>query len=94
MGVCARGVRERVDRASSTDLLITGLLVALIADCGRDAAERGLTEPNPPLSARRELAREPDRDSICSGRGGSRGLSPELWRDFIDGMGMTRELDA
>ena len=89
MGVCARGVRERKDRTSSTDLLTT-----LIADGGREAAEWGLTESNPPLSARRELAREPDRDSMGSGGGGSRCLSPELWRDFIDGIGLIRELDG
>jgi hypothetical protein len=89
MGVCARGVRVREDRASSTDLLTT-----LITDCGREAAERGLSDPNPPISARRELAREPDRDSMGSGGGGFRCLSPEFWRDFIDGIGMIRELDA
>ena len=97
LGVCvARGGRERGDRASPTNLLTTGLLfgVAPIADCGREAAERGLTEPDPPLSACRELAREPDRDSMGSGGGGSRCLSPEVWRDLIDGIGMIRELDA
>ena len=95
MGVGARGVREREDRASSADLLTTGLPVgvALIADCGREAAERGITEPNPPLSVRRD-AREPDRDSMGSGGGGSRCLSPEVWRDLIDGIGMIRELDG
>ena len=93
MGVCARGVREREERASSTDLLTTGLPygTALAADCGREAAEpeRGLVEP-PPQSARRELARELGRDLM---RSGGSGLSPEFWRDDIDGIGMIRELD-
>ena len=87
LGVCvARGGRERGDRASPTDFG-----VALIADCGREAAERGLTEPDPPLSGCRELAREPDRDSMGSAGGG---LSPEVWRDLIDGIGVIRELDG
>ena len=74
MGVCPRGVREREDHTSSTDLLTT-----LIADGGREAVEWGLTEPNPPLSARRELAREPDRDSTDDSGTDSSCSSSELW---------------
>ena len=61
---------EGEGRTSSTDLVLTTGLpfeAALIADCDREAAERGLsrlTEPNSPLSVCQELVCEPDRDSM------------------------------
>jgi len=97
MGVGTRGVREREDRASSTDLLAIGLPygAAFTADCGREVTERGLDGnlgPNPLLSEGRELVREPDRNSVDGG-GSSRLLPLELRREVIDCAGMIRELD-
>lgn len=88
--MCARGVREREDRVSSKGLLAIGLLRA---DCGREAGEWAIVGSNPLLSVRRELAREPDRDSMGGG-GGRCLLAPGFRKEVTDGIGMIRELDG